>query len=164
MGKSMPWQRLKASVVVLENGANEKPRAIRLIFSIIDLLTGIKHHSYYQHSLLLVAGNKLTINKCQQQPTHQNFKNAIRAGGSTALYTSYTARTVYIVKTVYTIYTIQTALHCINSTVAYTPLIIIWKGFNHTSYLSFLLHRQDFRKPKGLTLVQALGGQEIGLF
>ena len=37
---------------------------------------------------------------------YDNYKNTIRDGGSTALYTAYP---------VHTVYTIQTALHCLNS-------------------------------------------------
>ena len=49
---------------------------------------------------------------------YDNYKNTIRDGGSTALYTVYTVDTIDTIDTVdtgNTVYTIQTALHCLNS-------------------------------------------------
>ena len=51
---------------------------------------------------------------------HNTWKNTIRDGGNTALYTAYTIDTVDTVDivdtvdTVDTVYTIETALHCYN--------------------------------------------------
>ena len=57
-------------------------------------------------------------------------KNAIRDGGSTALYTVYMAYTVYTVNTIYIVYTIQTVL-----TVACLPIYIVREAGSQLTFL-----------------------------